>query len=312
MPTITCAGVVVVDVVCRTVDTLPPAGQLQSIENMEMVVGGNAANVSAAFSALGGRAHLVACTGNDPLGVFLSKSLSASGVDIARVRSCREASTASTVVLVDSSGERSFLHVPGANRCLGLDDLLGGLSGASDALVVAGVGLLPGLHGQPLARAMAAARARGLLTVIDTVLSPGMLGQDAIAEALPSTDWLVPSAVETAEITGVSDIQAQLDCLIDLGASGIVLKQGERGCVVRTPDGVIGSVAAFPVHCCDLLGAGDSWVAGFVRGLLEGCEPMQAALLANRVAADSVSGPGCTAGLLGWDHVFQRSRRDLA
>jgi hypothetical protein len=67
------------------------------------------------------------------------------------------------VVLVDSGGERTFLHLPGANGALRADDLDRPSLFAGRALLVTGVLVMPALDGEPAARLLAEARERGLL-----------------------------------------------------------------------------------------------------------------------------------------------------
>lgn len=75
------------------------------------VRGGSAANVCAAVVADGGRARFVGQVGDDVEGRHLQESLVSSGVD---ARITRRGSTGSIVVLVDGTGERSFLTDRGA------------------------------------------------------------------------------------------------------------------------------------------------------------------------------------------------------
>jgi sugar/nucleoside kinase (ribokinase family) len=85
--------------------------------------------------------------------------------------------------------------------------------------------------------------------------------------------------------------------LRDRGVGGVVIKLGERGCYVL-PAGQPGFfVPAFSVRVVDTTGAGDSFVAGFLAGLLRGWAPERCARLACAAAALNIQKVGATAGM---------------
>src|SRR3972149_171655 len=113
MPEVTCVGVVVADVIVRPVDAWPQPGRLSLVEHIELHGGGLASTTAVPPAhAVGGR------VGGDPLGTYLADGLSADGVEV-HLRQDSESRTAATVVTVTSGGERSFLHLLGANGRLG-------------------------------------------------------------------------------------------------------------------------------------------------------------------------------------------------
>jgi sugar/nucleoside kinase (ribokinase family) len=85
--------------------------------------------------------------------------------------------------------------------------------------------------------------------------------------------------------------------LRDRGVANVVIKLGERGCFVLPAGGQGFVVDAFPTRVVDTTGAGDSFVAGFLTGLLRGWEPRRCARLACAVAALNIRQVGATAGV---------------
>ena len=87
----------------------------------------------------------------------------------------------------------------------------------------------------------------------------------------------------------------------------LVLKEGERGCVafageVRTmEDGT--RVAAFPVEVFNVLGAGDAFMAGFLRGWLRDAPIETCCRYANACGAIVVSRHGCAPAMPTYDEL---------
>src|SRR5690606_28278954 len=88
----------------------------------------------------------------------------------------------------------------------------------------------------------------------------------------------------------------------------LVLKRGPMGCVVfpgaipeRIEDGIVGK--GFPIEVHNVLGAGDAFMAGFLRGWLRG-EPLEtAATWANACGAFAVSRLLCSPEYPTWPEV---------
>ena len=105
-----CVGNIVFDVLVRPVDRLD-WGTTTWVEAIEQHLGGNGANTSSALARLGVPVRLLGTIGNDTPGDQLLAALRAAGVDTAHM-SRSDAPTPTTVALVNSAGERLFLHRP--------------------------------------------------------------------------------------------------------------------------------------------------------------------------------------------------------
>lgn len=68
----------------------------------------------------------------------------------------------------------------------------------------------------------------------------------------------------------------------------VVLKLGERGCIVATHEGTLEVSAAQVDRVVDVTGAGDAFAAGFVVEYLKSRDPRQAAIAANMTAGEVV------------------------
>src|SRR5215831_5660648 len=168
MADVVCLGILVADVVARPIDRTPAPGTLALVDSIVLRGGGCALNTSSALARLGLEAAAIGKVGTDPFGDFVISLLRERGVDGSGVIRDPEAPTSASVALVDSAGERTFLHNPGANDELRPDEI-GEEAFAGRALHIAGALVLAGLDGEPTAQILAEARRRGLHTSLDTV-----------------------------------------------------------------------------------------------------------------------------------------------
>ncbi len=230
--------------------------------------GGSAANTARWLARLGTRTTLVCAVGRDGPGRALVETLSAHGVTVRAARPVG-ARTARIGIVVDASGDRSFV----ADR------------GAADLLVPthlrpawfrgAGVLHLPAysLLGAPLAvaRGTGLARDAGASVTLDLASSAPLLdrGRHA-AERLVldlAPDLLFSTVGEAGAFLGDANVESLLAF-----APAAVVKRGAAGATIlvrragRTA--VRLEVATRPVVASDTTGAGDAFDAGFLAAWL--------------------------------------------
>ena len=210
-----------------------------------------------------------------------------------------EAPTSATVVLVDRDGERSFLHLPGANGRLSSEELEPDGVFGGRALHVAGALVMSALDGAPTAGLLAEARRRGIHTSLDTVYDA--TGRWARVEpCLPHLDLLTVSLAEAQGISGEREPASATAWFRDRGVAEVALKLGSDGCYVAGAE-FEGELPAFPVRAIDGTGAGDAFVAGVLYGRLAGWPLVDAARLGNAAGALATTAVGATEGLLDLD-----------
>jgi sugar/nucleoside kinase (ribokinase family) len=267
------------------------------VEEIEQNIGGNGGNTSIALARLGTPVRLYGTVGSDARGDQLLAQLRREGVDATRVaRSQLE--TTSVVCLVHPSGDRMFLHRPGASRDLDPGRLRFDDGPAFTHFHFANPFALPvaRYHAQEL---FARARAAGLTTSLDTGWdSMGRWGLD-VDSCLPDVDLLFVNESEAEKLTGLDDPDAAARALQDRGAAEVVIKLGGRGCVVYAEAGRM-AIPAFAVEVKDTTGAGDCFAGGFLAALHHLLDLRGAAAVANAVGAMSVERLGTVAGVKSW------------
>lgn len=291
---VVCLGILVADVIARPVDDLPAAGSLGLVDEIGVHGGGCALNTASALVTLGLDAAVVGKVGADPFGDVLLRLLDERGVERDGVIRDAAVGTSATVVLVDSTGERTFLHVPGANAELSEGELDLDLVYAGRALHLAGALVMERLDGEPFARIAAEARRRGLLTSLDTVWDP--TGRwERLEPCLPHLDLLFTSLAEGRAASGERDPAEITAWFRARGAREVALTMGETGCYVAG-EGFDGQVAAPTVGAVDGTGAGDAFAAGVLYGNLAGWPLERCARLGCAAGAAAAMTVGATLG----------------
>jgi len=292
---VVCLGILVADAIARPVDELPARGTLALVDEVSLTGGGCALNTASGLARLGLSAAVAGKIGADALGDFLTGLLDARGVDRRGVVRDPATPTSATVVLVGSDGERTFLHAPGANARLRVEDLDTDLLFSGRALHLAGALVLEELDGEPAAALLAEARRRGLLTSVDTVYDP--TGRwERLHPLLPHVDLFAPSLAEARGVSGQDDPAAAAGWLRDRGVGAVAVKMGANGCYAAG-EGFEGSVEALPVQAVDGTGSGDAFVAGLLYGRLAGWSFERSVRFANAAGALSMTAVGAVEGV---------------
>jgi sugar/nucleoside kinase (ribokinase family) len=272
------------------------------VEEVSLRGGGCALNTASALAKLGLSAAVVGKVGEDALGDFLVGLLHERGVQAGGVLRDPDETTSATVVLVDSTGERTFLHLPGANGALRAEELDRDLLFSGRALHLAGSLVLPALDGEPTAAILHEARSRGLLTSLDTVFDAS--GRwERVLPSLGSLDLFTPGLREARALTGEEEPPRIAAWLRERGVAEVALTMGGEGCYAAG-EGFEGFIESVRVRAVDGTGSGDAFAAGLLYGKLAGWPFERAARFANAVGALATTAVGATEGVLGVDETL--------
>lgn len=161
-------GILVADIIAKPVDNIPDKGLLKTIDSISMHSGGCAMSASIDMSILGLNATLIGKVGNDIFGDYLKNCLKKHNVNLDGLVTDNKVQTSSSVVLSDSSGERTFLHCLGANAVFSKDDVNWQVIEQSQFVFVAGVMLMDTFDGQQCASVLKQCKELNKVTILDT------------------------------------------------------------------------------------------------------------------------------------------------
>ncbi len=276
-----CVGQLVADVVVRPVVRFPDPGRAEMVEDVQLLSGGCAANTAAVLAKLGVETRLVSVIGRDALGDAALADLAAAGVNVEAVRRDPESPTSAAIVLVDGEGQRSFLYRGGGNERLTNGHVHDDLFRAARIVHVGGAMKLLELD---IAALMKKAKSHGALTSLDTDWDTYGRWMKTLQGALPAIDFFMTNAEEAAMLTGLADPLAAGRALLALGPRVVLIKRGQRGAVLLTGSGAR-DFPAYQAAVRDTTCAGDSFAAGFLRGVCAGRPLEESVRLGNAAGA---------------------------
>jgi sugar/nucleoside kinase (ribokinase family) len=296
------AGLAVVDVIGRPVrlSRLLRRGSLQYIDSLTLTTGGNVSNYGIDLAKLGFRVGAITRVGDDGLGKFIRSRYAEFGIHSGGVIIDPDAQSSATIVCVDETGERTFLHTRGCLRHFRARDVFAHMGMIKKARVLAFgyLGLLPECEPEMPYLFATVKRQTGVGILLDTGGTPKS-NPRLLKALLPHVDYFVPSLDEAAALTGESSPRAIIRSCRDAGARGVVgVKMGARGCMLSFNDREEHIPPVRVKRVVDATGAGDAFVAGFLAGILKGFDPFAAARVANAVAASCVTAVGASTAIL--------------
>jgi len=296
MPDVLCLGILVADLVAKPVNAFPAKGGLTLVNSIQLHNGGCAANTATALAKLGFSAGVSGMVGNDGLAEVLINNLSKFGINTQYIMKTDRADTSVSMVLVDSSGERSFIHCTGANGVFTAKDFNAEALENIKILHIAGTLLMPGFDGEPCLEVLKLAKQRNIITTMDTAWDDSGRWMKSIAPCLPYVDYFMPSLPEAKMLTGTDNLEEMAKIFLEHGAETVVVKLGSEGCYIRKGEAQY-LIPAYRVHSIDATGAGDCFVAGFLAGILQELPIERCGRLANAVGAMSVTSVGAATGV---------------
>jgi 5-dehydro-2-deoxygluconokinase len=311
-------------------------GRLEDMGSFAKSVGGSPTNMAIGAARLGLKAGLITRVGGEQMGRFIREQLEREGVATAGV--VTDARRLTALVVLGVRDDRTFPHIfyraDCADMALCEDDIDPAYIASAGAVVVTGTHFSTPTVEAASRKAMRAAKAAGRRIVFDIDYRPNLWGlaghaegasryvasatvTERLASVVADCDLVVGTEEELMIASGADAPFAAVKALRELSHAAIVLKQGPMGCVVftgaipeRIEDGIRGP--GFPVEVYNTLGAGDAFMAGFMRGWLKG-EPIETACRwANACGALAVSRLLCSAEYPTFDELqYFLDRNDL-
>jgi sugar/nucleoside kinase (ribokinase family) len=298
--TVIAMGVHVLDMLGRPVDEIPEGQGGQLIEEIRLAPAGSAGGAAVTLAKLGAGVRSAGAVGTDRLGEVLLSLLDERGVDTSLMVRRSGVQTSASILPIRANGDRPAFHVIGANQTYGPDDAPWDAIAKATHLHLGGPEFM---GGDAARRILAHAREHGTVTSAD-LLAPGDPGLlEWLGPALPLLDHLLPNEEQVLGLTGEDDVVVACRALLERGVACVAATCGAEGAVVVDADGVE-SVTAFPVDVVDTSGCGDSFSAGFLRGLALGRSKREAAVLGCAAAALVAQGLGSDHGDFDLDDVI--------
>jgi sugar/nucleoside kinase (ribokinase family) len=265
MNKVTCAGILVADLIAADLPRVSPPGDITfAPRGIGVHIGGHAANVSADLMGLGMRAGEVNClgaVGKDLFGAFFEQALAGRRVQT-KLQRVSEALTAVDLILVVEGEDRRYHCHMGANSLFDPDFVLRSVRRERPLIFYAGGAGLMARFDLRLAHVLKEVKELGCVTFVDPV-RPHNEDWDFLRKALKWTDIFHCNELEAQSLTGQEGLRKAIRVLLDFGPRVALVSRGKDGVTAAARNRAL-SLDAFKVKTLDPTGAGDAFCAGFI------------------------------------------------
>jgi len=263
-----------IDLIMGKFSELPQWGKEKVADILETRCAGQVGYIAKALASLGIKVSVIANLGDDHYGRLILEDLKKFGINIKGIKVLKDISTGITVALVNERGERAFLSYPGSMRYFTERDIEENwnLIEKADYVVLNGYFLLPDLCFESVKELFDKVRKLGKITVLDTGWDPADWPPahiSQIKEILSRTDIFLPNLDEARVLTGKDKVKDALRKLCFWSSGLVVIKMGEDGSIAIKDENIFYQ-GAFKTKILDTTGAGDTFNAGFLYGLMRG------------------------------------------
>jgi 5-dehydro-2-deoxygluconokinase len=307
-----CLGRLAVDLYAQQI-----GARLEDVSSFAKYLGGSSANIAFGCARLGLRSAMLSRVGDDHMGRFLTETLDREGCDISHVAVDPQRLTG--LVMLGLKDKHTFPLIFYREDCADMAIDVGAVDerfiASSKALLITGTHFSTQAMHAVSSEALKLARRNNVRTVLDIDYRPVLWGLSGKADGetrfvsnedvtahlqaiLPQFDLVVGTEEEFMIAGGGADIHASLRAVRAATGATLVVKRGPLGCAVI--DGALPATLddAFnfrgvQVEVLNVLGAGDAFLSGFLKGWLDGADYASCCRYANACGALVVSRHAC-------------------
>ncbi|MQB46126.1 5-dehydro-2-deoxygluconokinase [Rhizobium sp. ICMP 5592] len=293
-------------------------GRLEDMGSFRKYIGGSPTNIACGTARLGLKSAVITRVGNEHMGRFIREQLTREGVNTDGVKTDPDRLTA--IVILGIRDEEQFPLIFYRENCADMalceDDINEEFVASARCVLATGTHLSHQHTESAVLKALNIARRHGAKTALDIDYRPNLWGvaghgdgenrfveSQQVTRKLQSTLHLFDLIVGTEEefhiAGGSTDTIEALRAVRKVSAATLVCKRGAKGAVAiegEIPDDLDDGQAGpgFPIEVFNVLGAGDGFFSGLLKGWLDDETWPKALEYANACGAFAVSRHGCT------------------
>lgn len=302
-------------------------GRLEDMVSFNKYIGGSPTNMACGTARLGLKSALITRVGDEHMGRFIREKLVAEGVDVRGVVTDPE--RLSALVLLGVRDQEQFPLIFYRENCADMalceDDIDPDFISDARCVTVTGTHLSHPKTRAAVLKAVRLARDAGAKTALDIDYRPNLWGlsghgdgenrfiaSDTVTKELQATLHLFDLIVGTEEefhiAGGATNTLKALENVRGISKATLVCKRGPMGAVAfadkigtNLDDGISGP--GFAVDVFNVLGAGDGFMSGLLKGWLTDQDWQTSLKYANACGAFAVSRHGCTPAYPSWEEL---------
>jgi len=302
-------------------------GRLEDMGSFDKYIGGSPTNMACGTARLGMRSALISRVGDEHMGRFIREELVRHGVEVAGVKT--DPDRLSALVILGIRDQEQFPLIFYRENCADMalceEDVDEALVASARSVVATGTHLAHATPRAAVLKALELAKKHGGQTALDIDYRPNLWGvaghgdgesrfvesarvTESLQEVLHHFDLIVGTEEEFHIAGGSTDTIEALRAVRAVSGATLVCKRGPMGAVAfegEIPDSLDDGQTGpgFPIEVFNVLGAGDGFMSGLLKGWLDGESWPVALKYANACGAFAVSRHGCTPAYPSWEEL---------
>lgn len=280
--------------------TIPELNNWVGASKIFFIPAGAAGYISQNLRKLNNEIHLVTCIGDDLLGKMILDSFEKQGINTTyvQIEEGKEGAIAIFILLFGDYKRPLTFKLPTHHGWpQSFDNATKKYLLDADLLHISGFLHFPDLWTDELPNLYKIAKKKGIRTSLDpqfplTNIEPPWI--EFLKPLIREVEILMLDESEAVNITGTNSIKEAAEYFINEGVEIVAIKLGPKGVFIKDKERSLPIPAIEPKTFIDKIGAGDSFDAGFLYGLLKSNNIKSAALTGLFAAAKSIEGIGGT------------------
>lgn len=276
-----------------SVKSMPKGGESIISKEINYYCGGKGANAALALSKLNEQVIYYGCVGKDNNGDILVKNLENKGIDISHIKRSN-LETGMCFIILEENGENRIIVSAGSNEDISIRDIRKDvrplIEKSSMVLIQLEISL------DAIEEIIKVCNELNKTLVIDAGPVRGIN-----PKVLIGATYLSPNKTELEALVGrdLKDKEEIINAskeLLNIGIKSILVKLGDKGSIYIDEKQII-KVDAFKVKVVDTTAAGDSYMAGFCKAIMEGEDIRNSMIYASKCGAIAVTRSGASDSL---------------
>ncbi|KRF30494.1 5-dehydro-2-deoxygluconokinase [Paenibacillus sp. Soil787] len=279
-------------------------------------VGGSPANITIGMARLGMKTAFVGKIANDQMGRFIADYLERNNIETTNVVTDHTgAVTGLAFTEIKSPTECSILMYRDnvADLLLTPSEVQESLIAESKVLLISGTALAQSPSREAVFQALEYAKKHGVVIIFDLDYRPytwTTSEETAVYYNLAAEkcDIILGTREEFDMMERFENNAEKNDRItaakwFDYSAKIVIIKHGKEGSIAYTPDGVGHRAMSFPAKVVKTFGAGDSYAAGFIYGIMQGWTIEKSMEYGSAAASIVISSHSCSDAMPTTDQV---------
>lgn len=284
-------GELLVDMITNEEEAL-----LSEAEQFSKFFGGSAGNVAVNSKRLGAKTRMLTRVGKDPFGDFLLNELQRENVNIETIQIDQKRKT--PLVFVNKTSKTpAWLAYRDADKYIEFNNNVKTLVNKTKIIYLTTFILSQNPSRETALKVLEMiSDDKEKLLAFDPCYRPILWpeeddGEKLVKKIISKADFIKPSLDDAKYLFGPDTPENYIDKYLQVGANIVILTMGEDGVLVSDGKDEF-RLKVYSKKVVDVTGAGDSFWAGFISGILDGRKVKDAVKLGNAAAAFKIRGVG--------------------